>query len=95
MDAAVVSDNLISVKRLSATEASRNFADVLNSVERGGEPVLVVRRGRAVAKISPVHAESGKDLKDALSSHRPDRQWAGELRELRGSPEPVTDPWRD
>lgn len=95
MSSVAVSDNLISVKRLSATEASRNFADVLNGVERGGEPVLVVRRGRAVAKISPVQAESGKDLKDALSSHRPDPQWAGELRELRESFEPVADPWRD
>lgn len=48
-----------------------------------------------MAKISPVHAESGKDLKDALRSHRPDGEWAGELRELREGLEPVEDPWRD
>lgn len=94
MESTVISDNLIFVKRLSATEASRNFAEVLNGVERG-ESLLVVRRGRAVAKISPVQVESGKDLKNALRSHRPDAAWAGELRDLRGSPEPVEDPWRD
>lgn len=83
------------MKRLSATDASRNFADVLDSVEARGESFLVVRRGRAVATIHPVFAEGGKALKDALRGNRPDGDWARELRELREGLEPVVDPWRD
>lgn len=83
------------MKRLSATEASRSFADVLDGVENRGESFLVVRHGRAVATIQPASGQSGKALKDALRDHRPDAQWAEELRELRNSLEPVSDPWRD
>lgn len=83
------------MKQLSATDASRNFAEVLDTVEGRGESFLVVRHGRAVAMIRPVSGESGKALKEALRSNRPDDDWARELRELRASLEPVSDPWRD
>jgi len=33
------------VKSLTATEAARNFSDVLDAVERDGESFVVVRRG--------------------------------------------------
>jgi prevent-host-death family protein len=83
------------MRQLSATEASRNFAEVLDGVESRGESFLVVRHGRAVATIRPTSAESGKALKEVLRSHRPDDDWAAEVRELRDSLEPVSDPWRD
>jgi prevent-host-death family protein len=47
-----MSDNLISMKRISATEAARNFADVLDRVEQTGETFVIERRGRTVAQIS-------------------------------------------
>ena len=83
------------MKQLSATDASRRFSEVLDSVERSGESFVVMRHGRAVATIGPTGGGGAKALKDALRANRPDTAWAGELRELREGLEPVTDPWRD
>jgi prevent-host-death family protein len=83
------------VKQLSATDAARRFSDVLDSVESERESFVVVRHGRAVARIGPTFAGTGRALKEALRSHRPDGEWAAELRELRDSVGPGTDPWRD
>jgi prevent-host-death family protein len=83
------------MKQLSATDASRRFSEVLDSVERGGESFVVMRHGRAVATIGPTRGGGGRALKEALRANRPDDAWAGELRELREGLEPVTDPWRD
>lgn len=83
------------MKQLSATDASRRFSEVLDSVERSGESFVVMRHGRAVATIGPTGGGAGKALKEVLASHRPDGAWADELRELREGLEPVTDPWRD
>jgi antitoxin (DNA-binding transcriptional repressor) of toxin-antitoxin stability system len=83
------------VKQLSATDASRRFSELLDSVERSGESFVVMRHGRAVATIGPTSGGGGKALKEALRAHRPDGAWADELRELREGLEPVTDPWRD
>lgn len=81
------------MKQLSATDASRRFSEVLDEVERGGESYTIVRHGRAVATIGPASARTGKALKDALRANPPDDLWVEELRELRDSMEPVTDPW--
>lgn len=83
------------MKQLSATDASRRFSEVLDQVERSGESYVVVRHGRAVATIGPAGGGTGQALKEALRANRPDAAWAGELRELRESIEPVTDPWHD
>jgi prevent-host-death family protein len=83
------------MRHLSATDASRNFSHVLDSVERRGESFVVMRRGRPVATIKPVSGASGKALKDALRRLRPDGDWADELRTLRESLEPEADRWRD
>lgn len=83
------------MKQLSATDASRRFAEVLDEVERGGESFVVVRHGRAVATIGPAIGGTGKALKEALRSNQPDDAWADEVRELRESMDPVTDPWDD
>jgi len=83
------------MKQLSATDASRRFSEVLDQVERSGESYIVVRHGRAVATIGPASGGTGKALKEVLRANRPDAAWAGELRELRESIEPVSDPWHD
>jgi prevent-host-death family protein len=83
------------VKQLSATDASRRFSEVLDDVERAGESYTVVRHGRPVATIGPAAGGTGKALKEALRANRPDDAWADELRELRESTGPATDPWRD
>ena len=83
------------MKKLSATDASRRFSEVLDNVERQGESYVVVRHGRAVATIGPTSGGAGKALKQTLRANRPDAGWASELKELRKGLEPVTDPWRD
>jgi antitoxin (DNA-binding transcriptional repressor) of toxin-antitoxin stability system len=73
------------MRRLSATEAARQFSGLLDEVERDGETFLVERHGRAVASIAPAAAVSGRTVKDLLRSQTPDPSWARELAELRAS----------
>lgn len=77
------SDNLIYMPEVSATEASRSFADLLDGVEHRGEVYTIVRRGRVVAQLEPARAASGSDVKALLRRHRPDREWTADLAELR------------
>jgi antitoxin (DNA-binding transcriptional repressor) of toxin-antitoxin stability system len=72
------------MRRVSATEAARQFCDLLDQVERDGETFVVERRGRAVASIAPAAAVSGRAVKELLRSHPPDFAWPRELAELRG-----------
>jgi prevent-host-death family protein len=68
---------------VTATDASRNFADLLDGVEHRGERYTIVRRGRVVAQLEPVHASSGAEAKALLRRHRLDRDWAQEVAGLR------------
>lgn len=83
------------MKRLTATEAARGFANVLDAVEREGQSFAVVRHGREVARIGPAAATSGRRLKDLLAEHRPDEEWARELSELRGGLTQALDRWSE
>ncbi len=68
---------------ISATDAARNFAELLDSVEHKGERITIVRRGRAVAHIEPVVHGLGFDVKSLLKRHPADRQWMESLRAIR------------
>lgn len=68
---------------VSATEASRSFADLLDGVEHRGETYTIVRRGRVVAQLEPARAASGTEAKALLRRHRIDREWSREVTELR------------
>ena len=68
---------------ISATDAARNFADLLDAVEHRGERIIIVRRGKAVALIEPVSSGRGSDVKSLLRRHRADPSWRAELVELR------------
>ncbi len=41
------------MKTLSVTEVARNFSAVLDVVERGQEEVVLVRKGRQIARLVP------------------------------------------
>jgi prevent-host-death family protein len=82
------------MKQLSATDAARRFSDVLDSVESERESFVVVRHGRPVATIGPAGNGTGRAVKATLRAHRPDSQWADELRKLRDWVGPAdTDRW--
>ncbi|MEK7426107.1 MAG: type II toxin-antitoxin system prevent-host-death family antitoxin [Actinomycetota bacterium] len=68
---------------VSATEASRSFADILDGVEHRGEHYTIVRRGRVVAQLEPAKAPSGADTKALLRRHHIDADWSREVAELR------------
>ena len=68
---------------ITATNAARHFADLLDGVEHRGERYTIVRRGKAVAHLEPVSRGRGVDLKSLLRRHRPDTAWSKELADLR------------
>ena len=68
---------------VTATEASRRFADLLDGVEHRGERYTIVRRGRVIAQLKPAAGTSGAEAKALLRRHRPDRAWADEVDALR------------
>jgi len=72
------------VPEISATDAARNFSDVLDAVEHRHEHYTVVRRGRVVAQISPMVGRGGAELKALLRGNGRDSNWARELADLRG-----------
>lgn len=57
------------MRELSASEASRNFSAVLDSVEHG-ETIVVTRAGRRIASIAPTTAATGAALNAVLERWR-------------------------
>jgi prevent-host-death family protein len=68
---------------ITATQAARNFADLLDSVEHRGERYTIVRRGKAIAHLEPVVHGRGVDVKSMLRRHPPDNSWSADLIKLR------------
>jgi antitoxin (DNA-binding transcriptional repressor) of toxin-antitoxin stability system len=71
------------VPEVSATEAARYFADLLDGVEQRGERYRIVRRGKVIAQLEPVGRGRGEGAKAALRRHPPDAGWRDELAKLR------------
>ncbi len=70
---------------VTATEASRRFADLLDGVEHRGERYTIVRRGRVIAQLGPAAGTTGAEAKALLRRHRLDRAWGDEVDALRKS----------
>jgi prevent-host-death family protein len=81
------------MKDISATEAARNFSELLDAVEHRNESFLVVRKGKPVARLVGAAGASGVVLKKILKRHSRDRAWANELVELRSLLEPEDRRW--
>jgi len=71
------------VTEVTATEASRRFADLLDGVEHRGERYTIVRRGRVIAKLEPAVAITGAQAKALLRRHHLDSVWSDEISALR------------
>jgi prevent-host-death family protein len=71
------------MSEITATEAARSFADLLDAVEHRGERFTIVRRGKAIAILEPMNDGHGADVKALLRRHRPDPQWAKDLADVR------------
>ncbi len=71
------------MKEISATDAARGFADLLDAVEHRGETFVIRRNGELVARIEPARGAVGRSVKELLVAVTRDQRWADELRELR------------
>jgi prevent-host-death family protein len=58
------------MRTMTATEASRNFSDLLDAIERG-ETVTITRGNHVVAEIRPARRRTGADLRSALEHIAP------------------------
>lgn len=58
------------MRTMTATEASRNFSDLLDAIERG-ETVTITRGNHVVAEIRPARRRTGSDLRAALEHTTP------------------------
>lgn len=63
------------MREISATDAARNFSELLDAIEHHGEHFTIVRYGKAIAELEPASSSRGKDAKALLRRHRPDREW--------------------
>ena len=68
---------------MTATDAARNFADLLDAIEHRGEHFTIVRRGKAIAHLEPMNRGRGADVKALLRRHQPDSAWVDDLSEVR------------
>jgi prevent-host-death family protein len=64
---------------INATNAARNFSELLDAVEHRGEHFTIVRRGKVVAQLEPVAIGRGADIKALLRLRRVDRAWTSDL----------------
>jgi prevent-host-death family protein len=68
---------------ITATEASRSFADMLDAVEHRGETFTIVRRGKVIAQLEPARTSNGARTKALIRRHRIDSDWITEVAEVR------------
>ena len=71
------------MKEISATDAARNFSELLDDLEHRGADFVIVRRGRRVAHLEPIETGTGSAVKDLLISSAPDAAWRTDLASVR------------
>ncbi|WP_419944696.1 type II toxin-antitoxin system Phd/YefM family antitoxin [Candidatus Poriferisodalis sp.] len=69
---------------ITATEASRGLAGVLDAVEHHGVCFTVIRRGKALARIESIRQGEGLRVKQLLGRAQPDPDWLPQLTTVRG-----------
>lgn len=70
------------MRTLTATEASRSFASLLDEAERG-HTVVITRGGRRIAVIGPAAASNGLEVLELLASNAADEGFAADVRAAR------------
>jgi prevent-host-death family protein len=63
---------------MTATEASRSFAALLDEAERG-QTIVVTRGGRRIAAIGPAAASNGAEVVTLLTSNAVDDDFAADV----------------
>jgi prevent-host-death family protein len=86
-------------ERISATNAARNFSDLLNRVHYKGDSFVIVRNGEEVGRLEPMTAKPTTTFRELVDLVRsmgpPDEDFANDLEEIhRNQPPLPDDPWR-
>lgn len=68
---------------ITATEAARQFSQLLDAIEHRRKSFVITRGGKAVAAIHPVPIATGDMAKRLLRDAVPDTAWPKELDQLR------------
>ncbi len=95
LDRSDLSDSFLAVSRITATDAARNFSDLLNRVA-AGEEIELTRSGAPVAVIGPPSARliSAERFREVIvSAPSPDEDFAKEVRVARAAVGAPDDPW--
>ena len=66
------------MRTVTATEASRSFAALLDEAERG-QTVVVTRGGRRIASIGPAATSNGAEVVALLASNAVDEDFAADV----------------
>lgn len=66
------------MRTVTATEASRSFAALLDEAERG-QTVVVTRGGRRIASIGPASASNGAEVLALLAANTVDEDFAADV----------------
>lgn len=87
-------------KQITVTEAARNFADCLNRVRYQDTSFVLLKNGKAIAKLVPANTRrcAGRDLAAALARVRLSPQeasaWQKDLKAARKSLKRQADKWQ-
>ncbi|GAA1798858.1 hypothetical protein [Agromyces neolithicus] len=74
------------MRTMTATEASRAFAALLDGAERG-ETVIITRGGRRIAEIGPAAAGNGRAFADLIVPGIVDVEFGDDVRAARSAVE--------
>jgi len=80
------------VRTVTATEASRSFAALLDEVEQG-QTLIVTRGGRRIAKIGPTISGNGAEVLALLKVPNVDDGFAADVLAARESVDSETPAW--
>jgi antitoxin (DNA-binding transcriptional repressor) of toxin-antitoxin stability system len=68
------------MRRITATEASRDFSRLLDEVEQGAS-FLITRAGQVIARIERAPAPNGRAVRELLQRYGPDPEFADAIEE--------------
>ena len=85
-------------RKITATEAARNFSEFLNRVRFERETFVILRGGEAVGQLGPIESRSGITLRNLLAAlelvEKPDDQFADDLEKIQAEqPLAGESPW--
>jgi prevent-host-death family protein len=73
------------MKRLSIVAARKELGRLADEVRRTGQPIVLTRRGRPIARIAPQPIERGREDTDVIARLRGSLEMEGSFSDLRAA----------